>query len=193
MLDTNMYGKILDADIRVTSDFKKWRPNKNYKDTVSAQKKYGGGVVNELSHDFDYMLYLFGKPVAVTSELFLTNDKHIDVEIEASNIFRYRNYFITSYLNMCSNKEERKCIIELEKAKILLDFHKNQLSITYNKKNKIIKGNNKSFTYNKQFSYFMNCIKSKNESSMSLINNKVLFKTLESIKISHQNKKEIRV
>ena len=38
-----------------------WRKG-DYTKSVSAKKKYGGGVINELSHELDLMLYLFGKP-----------------------------------------------------------------------------------------------------------------------------------
>ena len=56
---------IQNVNIEVLTDFRKWRKNKDYKDTVSFHKSLGGGVINELSHEVDYMIYLFGKPKSV--------------------------------------------------------------------------------------------------------------------------------
>jgi len=194
IIDSKIHGRILNVDISITSNFKKWRPNKKYYETVSAQKKFGGGVINELSHDFDYMLYLFGKPIAVTSELLYTRDKRIDVETKSINSFRYKDFLINLYQDMCSDKEERKCIVDFEKAKIVLDFNKNKICVIKDQKKKyIIKKDAMASTYKNQFDYFMKCVKSKSKSSMSISDNKLLFKTLSSVKLSHKNSKEIRI
>ena len=55
------YGKIHHVHIYVGSNYKTWRDN-NYLHSVSHSKKLGGGVVNELSHEIDYMIYLFNQP-----------------------------------------------------------------------------------------------------------------------------------
>lgn len=194
IIDSNIYGRILNVEITITSDFKKWRPNKRYYETVSAQKKYGGGVVNELSHDFDYMLHLFGKPIAVTSKLSSIRDKRIDVETKSINFFRYKEFLVSLFQNMCSDIEERKCIIDFEKAKIILDFNESNICVIKSKKKSYIKNKDTiSSTYKNQFNYFMKCIKSNNKSSLDISDNKLLYKTLNSVKLSNKNDKEIRI
>ena len=37
-----------------------WRKDISYENSVSAQKKLGGGVRLELSHDIDYLNLIFG-------------------------------------------------------------------------------------------------------------------------------------
>ncbi|WP_432240585.1 Gfo/Idh/MocA family protein [Herbaspirillum robiniae] len=39
-----------------------WRPDQDYKSTVSAQTKLGGGVLLELSHEIDYLCWILGIP-----------------------------------------------------------------------------------------------------------------------------------
>ena len=46
----------------VGHDLKKWRPDINYKDSVSAKKSLGGGALRELSHEIDLATHLFGTP-----------------------------------------------------------------------------------------------------------------------------------
>lgn len=40
-----------------------WRKNIDYKSSVSASRKKGGGVLLELSHEIQYLVWLFGKPL----------------------------------------------------------------------------------------------------------------------------------
>ena len=54
-------GKIFHVHIYAGSNYKTWRKN-NYLFSVSHSKKLGGGVINELSHEIDYMIYLFNQP-----------------------------------------------------------------------------------------------------------------------------------
>lgn len=37
-----------------------WRPGRDYRTTASASKDAGGGVLRDLSHELDYLLWLFG-------------------------------------------------------------------------------------------------------------------------------------
>lgn len=41
-------------------DLKQWRPNANYAKSYSAYRERGGGVDLDLSHEIDYVLWLFG-------------------------------------------------------------------------------------------------------------------------------------
>jgi len=38
-----------------------WRPQRNYSKTSSAMKKLGGGVLRDLSHELDFISWIFGK------------------------------------------------------------------------------------------------------------------------------------
>ena len=42
-----------------------WRPGRNHKETYSASKRMGGGVLRDLSHELDYLSWIFGRPVGV--------------------------------------------------------------------------------------------------------------------------------
>jgi predicted dehydrogenase len=53
-------GEIYNVDVSVGQFLPTWRPGKDYRHTVSASRALGGGVLNELSHEFDYLFALFG-------------------------------------------------------------------------------------------------------------------------------------
>jgi predicted dehydrogenase len=44
----------------VGQDIRDWRPGRDHRATASATKNAGGGVLRDLSHELDYLLWLFG-------------------------------------------------------------------------------------------------------------------------------------
>ena len=47
--------------INCSSFLPSWRKNIDYQSSVSAKKSLGGGVLLELSHEIDYLIWLIGK------------------------------------------------------------------------------------------------------------------------------------
>lgn len=58
-----------------------WRPGRDYRKTSSASREAGGGVLRDLSHDLDFVDYLFGE---ITSVFGLIG-KHGALEIETED------------------------------------------------------------------------------------------------------------
>ena len=44
----------------VGQDLRDWRPGRDHRTTASATREAGGGVLRDLSHELDYLLWLFG-------------------------------------------------------------------------------------------------------------------------------------
>ena len=80
VLKKNIIGKILSIRSEVGSYFPSWRPDLDYKKSVSAIKELGGGVLLELSHDIDYLVWLFGNVKWVSSTIQRKSDLKIDTE-----------------------------------------------------------------------------------------------------------------
>ena len=57
-----------------------WRPDADYRQGVSACKVLGGGVLLELSHEFDYLRWIFGEVTSVQATLARQSRLEIDVE-----------------------------------------------------------------------------------------------------------------
>ena len=80
LLTDQMIGEVLHANCVVGQSLEQWRPGRDFKQTVSASKQQGGGVLRELSHEFDYLTYLLG-PMNIRSGLLATRMyKDLDVE-----------------------------------------------------------------------------------------------------------------
>lgn len=57
-----------------------WRPGRDYRTTSSAQRSMGGGVLRDLSHELDLVLYLFGRIESVQARITHSRTLEIDTE-----------------------------------------------------------------------------------------------------------------
>lgn len=73
-------GKLLSFRVEVGQNIKTWRPNMDYRSSVSVSKKLGGGVLLELSHELDYIHWIFGKVHAVSAWVGRQDNLAVDVE-----------------------------------------------------------------------------------------------------------------
>jgi len=60
LLEEGIPGRIYTVLIDVGQYLPDWRPGTDYRNNVSARKDLGGGVLLELSHELDYLGWLFG-------------------------------------------------------------------------------------------------------------------------------------
>lgn len=73
-------GKVLSVRAEIGQYLPSWRPGTDYRQTVSARTALGGGVLLELSHEIDYLRWLFGDIQWVSAILGTQSDLEIDVE-----------------------------------------------------------------------------------------------------------------
>ncbi len=119
-----------------------WR-NDDYKKTVSAQKKLGGGVLLELSHEIDYLTWIFGN----LKILYSFNKKISNLKIDCDDILclnaiNKKNIFINLNLNFFSKIEKREIIINGKNFSILGDIRKNTITLMEGSKKKFYKYKN---------------------------------------------------
>lgn len=75
-----LIGKPLSVRCEVGQYLPNWRPKIDYRECVSAKRELGGGVLLELSHEIDYLRWIFGEVDWVRATLLRQSDLEIDVE-----------------------------------------------------------------------------------------------------------------
>ena len=80
MVDDQVIGSIWSVRSEVGQYLPSWRPGSDYRQDVSAQHALGGGVLRELSHEIDYLCWIFGEVDWVQAILAQQSDLEIDVE-----------------------------------------------------------------------------------------------------------------
>ena len=99
-----------------------WRPGIDYRNTYSATKSLGGGVSMDLIHEWDYLYYLFGKPLRVYSMLKKVTDLEIDTEDIAVYIGEYADKIAEVHLDYIGRSPVRKLELITREETIVCDF-----------------------------------------------------------------------
>lgn len=89
ILEEKRVGSVLSVRSEIGQFLPTWRPAADYRQTVSAQVALGGGVLLELSHEFDYLRWLFGEVEWVSAVLRKQSGLEIDVEDTAHLILGF--------------------------------------------------------------------------------------------------------
>jgi predicted dehydrogenase len=79
-LHEGLIGELLSVRCEVGQFLPSWRQKKDYRGSVSAKKELGGGVLLELSHEIDYLRWIFGEVNWVRATLLRQSELEIDVE-----------------------------------------------------------------------------------------------------------------
>jgi predicted dehydrogenase len=130
-LEQGRIGTLYNAHIEVGQYLPDWRPNKSYRDSVSAQKILGGGALLELSHELDYAQWLLGPLHVEHSILRSSQELALDVEDTADIIALTELGAVTTiHLDFLQRKSYRKCSFVGSGGRIDLDFMLNKLTLS---------------------------------------------------------------
>lgn len=180
-------GKIIDVEIACGSYLPSWRKNKPYQKSVSSIKKLGGGVIFELSHEIDYLLWLFGAPKKVISYFNPRNLLNIETEEFVRSLFIYKNFSINVKLSF--NQEhlnERYCKIVATKSILIWNLINKTISVYKNnilKEKKIFIKKDKDLL-KKEISYFLN------NKIKNIKNKKIIYEQIRIIRLINKMKKK---
>jgi len=125
--------EVLFAEAYVGQFLPQWHPRKDYKKSYSALKSKGGGVALDLSHEIDYLLYLFGK-IDIKSYY----KSHIsDLEIETDDIFTCigkteKGIIINCTMDYLCKNLKRTLLVHTNNMTFDCDFIANQI-ISYSR------------------------------------------------------------
>jgi predicted dehydrogenase len=128
-LSRGLIGDIYFAKIEVGQYLPTWRKDVDYQSTYSADKSLGGGVSLDLSHEIDYMKYLFGFPLSwkiikgKVSELAITSDDIFE------GVYHYNNYLCNVHMDYLQQHKKRECRIVGSKGFLVCDFVKKNLEL----------------------------------------------------------------
>jgi predicted dehydrogenase len=151
--------KIFSINIICNSYLPNWRKNINYKNSYSSHRRLGGGVLLDLSHEIDYLEWIFKKikkldlvKIRKLSNLKINVEDHVLIsgETELSNFIIDLNYY--------SLHPRREIFIDGHNFSLKGDLINNFLEIyPKNKNKKIIRfKNDKNYTYIKQHELILN-------------------------------------
>lgn len=127
-IDSERPGAAISASIEVGQFLPDWRPNSDYKKSVSAVQELGGGVLFELSHELDYAQWLFGTLDIKHAVIRNTGELDIDVEDSADIIAQsLSGCTVNLHLDFLQKQACRKCKIIFSCGTLDWDLITNQV------------------------------------------------------------------
>jgi predicted dehydrogenase len=122
LLGEGMTGELLSIRCEAGQYLPSWRPLSDYRQGVSAKKELGGGALLELSHEIDYLRWLFGEVEWVRATLSQQSKLEIDVEDSVHLTMGFlpksggRQLVGTLNLDLIRHDHTRTCTVIGEKA-----------------------------------------------------------------------------
>lgn len=109
LIDEGRIGRLLGLRIEAGQYLPDWRPQADYRRQVSANRSLGGGVLLELSHELDYLTWLFGRFDRVFCIAANSGQLEIDVEDHADILLTRDGLTAQVHLDFLQRRVSRSC------------------------------------------------------------------------------------
>lgn len=171
-LQEQILGEIYRVNCSCSSFLPDWRPNTDYIKSVSSNSDLGGGVILEVSHEIDYLRWIFGEPELLYSYKAKLSQLNIDVEDYVFYLMKFLNDNNKSFIcevaiDFFTKQQQRKCVVIGHKGVLEWDGITNNVTLFDNKtsnKEQIFDGSTTTLNdmYLKQTQHFLDCIRTRN-------------------------------
>lgn len=192
LLEQQKVGRCYYAHVEVGQYLPDWRPNIDYRNSVSARVELGGGVLLELSHEFDYIQWLLGPLLVKYANLYSSEELALSVEDMADIMFSSTTGTITTvHLDFLQRKAHRKCRVIGSEGTLEWDLIQNSLSLSSAKGIEIIYCDpawDKNQMYLDMIADFVNLIQGTTSHSVSIENATRTVALIEQIKAHYHHR-----
>lgn len=172
LVGSGSIGEVLSVRAEVGQYLPDWRPQMPYQDSVSAQRALGGGVLLELSHEIDYIYWLFGMPSRVFAMGGHYSDLHLDVQDIVSLCLDYQNprRLVTIHLDFLQRAACRTCKFIGAKGTLVWDGIAESIALYDSERHEwsrfeVPAQPDKNSTYINELQYFLQMVQSKGYSA----------------------------
>ncbi|HIJ99511.1 TPA: Gfo/Idh/MocA family oxidoreductase [archaeon] len=132
-------NKAIHATVRVSSYLPNWREGVDHLTHYSAIKDSGGGVLLELSHEIDYLYYLFGIPTIIEAVSSKASRVTTDAEDFADILLSFGgNLNCNLHMNFLSRLNRREMILDFEDHTVVADLAESKVRILSDEDDKVI-------------------------------------------------------
>lgn len=202
-IDSGLIGKIYSIRSEVGQFLPEWRPDIDYRTSVSAQAELGGGVLLELSHEIDYLSWIFGKIIWARATLSKQSELDLNVEDHANLVLGINQSMsedeVIASLNMDFIRRDptRICTAIGEKGSLRWDGIKNIVEIYKSHNEGWVEVYRDKFdisqTYEAQWQNFINCVAKRQNPQVTGEDGLRVLEVIEACRKSAPNGEQIMV
>jgi predicted dehydrogenase len=191
-------GKVFSVRAEAGQFLPAWRPNIDYRYSVSAKASLGGGVLLELSHEIDYLRWLFGEVEWVSAFQITQSELDVDVEDTVHLVMGFESktqakpVVVNLNMDFIRHDKTRICTVIGEKGTLRWDAVSGIISIfeqgasewenLYTKHNKI------DSSYIAEWRHFLECISKESPPVISGDDGLKVLQVVESARRSSRDK-----
>ena len=126
-------ANILTANVYVGSYLPHWRPDTDYRQSYSAKGEEGGGVLRDLSHELDYVFWLFGNWQRLTAHGGHFSQLEIDTE-DAFCLIMETEFcpLVSIHMSYLDRVPRREIIVNTDRHTCWIDLIKNKITFDGN-------------------------------------------------------------
>ena len=141
------FQKILSVDAKVGSYLPDWRKGRDYKKVYSSDINKGGGVLRDLSHEIDYLMWMFGQ----VNELVSLGGHVSSLKGNSEDVYKLilkmdRCESVSLSLDYLNRLHQRNITVVTEESSYYVDLQKNKF-FSSSTKNCNLKSFSNSKTY----------------------------------------------
>ena len=130
LLDARCVGVIRSVSVDVGQYLPDWRPASDYRKNVSARRELGGGVLLELSHELDYLRWLFGE--FETAYCVARNTAALEIDVEDTVdalLVRVDQLVVNVHMDFLQRSPVRICKVIGQEGTLIWDVLNNSITL----------------------------------------------------------------
>ena len=128
LLDERAIGRVIAARIEVGQYLPDWHPWEDYRQSYSARRELGGGVILDAIHELDYARWLLGEVASVICCAEKLSGLEIDTEDTAALLLRFQSGAIGEiHLDYVQRAYSRTCQIIGDQGTLHWDYSTGQV------------------------------------------------------------------
>ena len=123
LLELVAAAEVVSVEVHVGQHLPSWRPGRDYRTTYSARADLGGGVLRDLSHELDYVVWLFGGWRRLSALGTRSGALEIDSDDMCSLLMTCeRCPIVTVTMNYLDRRARRQILVNTKADTILVDL-----------------------------------------------------------------------
>lgn len=133
LVESGAYGKLASASFIYSQNLQLWRPLIDERESVSARKELGGGVLLELSHEIEAVQYLMGEINSVSNVSVSNDGANTDREVETLATFTGKtkdSAIFNVHLDMITTPPIRNWSFRFDSAQVDADLLSGEIQIS---------------------------------------------------------------
>lgn len=132
LVEEDAIGKVLWARAEFGQYLPTWRPKQDYRQSYTARRDLGGGIILDASHEIDYLLWILGLPVELICMAGRVSQLEVDVEDCATILLRFLSAAQADvHVDFVRRTYSRQCTLVGEKGTVTWNWMTGRMELTY--------------------------------------------------------------